>query len=97
MIRKALVTLAAIGVLSIPTAGSAAFRGGMGGQSFHGGMGGGFGARQSAMVGARAAFVPPGFHHGRKVGFGGHHVPPGWSHGHKVGWHGASMPPGLHR
>jgi hypothetical protein len=94
MIRKALVGLAAIGVLSIPTAGSAAFHGGMGGQSF---QGGGFSARQTAMVGTRAAFVPSGFHHGRKVGFRGSHVPPGWSHGRKVGWHHASMPPGLHR
>ena len=68
MMRKPLIALASIAVLSIPTAGSAAFHGGMGGQSFHGGMGGGFGARQSAMVGTRAAFVPPGFHQGRKVG-----------------------------
>jgi hypothetical protein len=97
MMRKALIALASIAVLSIPTAGSAAFHGGMGGRSFHGGMGGGFGARQSAMVGTRAAFVPSGFHHGHKIGFRGRHVPPGWSHGLKVGWHHASMPPGLHR
>jgi len=98
MMRKALIALAAIAVLSIPTAGSAAFHSGMGGRSFHDGMGGGFGApRQSAIVGTRAGFVPPGFHHGRKVGLQGRHVPPGWSHGRKVGWHHASMPPGLHR
>jgi hypothetical protein len=51
--------------------------------------------RHGAMVGARASFVPPGFHHGRKVGFERRAVPPGWSHGRKVGWHHQSMPPGL--
>ena len=40
---------------------------------------------------------PPGFGHGRKVGFRGQHHPPGWAHGGKVGWHHGSMPPGLRR
>src|SRR5262249_34400932 len=42
-------------------------------------------------------FTPPGFNHGRKVGWRGRHHPPGWSEGRKVGWHHASMPPGLRR
>jgi len=43
------------------------------------------------------ARTPPGFSHGRKVGWHGLHHPPGWSHGRKVGWHHGSMPPGLRR
>jgi hypothetical protein len=37
---------------------------------------------------------PPGFSHGRKLGWASA-GPPGWSHGRKVGWHGGHMPPGL--
>jgi Spy/CpxP family protein refolding chaperone len=40
---------------------------------------------------------PPGFHHGRKVGWHGQHHPPGWAHGRKVGWHHGTAPPGLRR
>ena len=45
----------------------------------------------------RAAFVPSGFSHGRKLGFASGHVPRGWSEGRKVGWHHGSRPPGLRR
>ena len=55
----------------------------------HVGAGGGGGhitARPVATVSARASVAPPGFHHGRKVGWEGRHHPPGWGHGRKVGW-----------
>jgi len=58
----------------------------------------GMGARANvgrSTVGARAQFVPSGFHQGRKVGWHGRHVPAGWSEGRKVGWHHHPMPPGL--
>jgi hypothetical protein len=51
---------------------------------------------QNSLV-TQVRFTPPGFTHGRKVGWHGRHHPPGWSQGRKVGWHHASMPPGLRR
>ena len=41
--------------------------------------------------------TPPGFSHGRKLGWGSAGRPPGWSHGKKTGWNGAGMPPGWSR
>jgi hypothetical protein len=61
------------------------------------------GVRQHAMVGVRAMVPPgsttgarsrglhhpPGWTHGRKIGWLGLHRPPGFSHGRKVAWHHA--------
>ena len=51
---------------------------------------------QNSLV-TQVRFTPPGFSHGRKVGWHSRHHPPGWSQGRKVGWHHGSMPPGLRR
>jgi hypothetical protein len=91
--RLAQFALAAVGLCMASNADAASI-----------GMGRGTGVGAGAMFGhtsgfamTRAAFVPRGLGHGRKLGFAGGHVPRGWSEGRKVGWHHGSRPPGLRR
>jgi hypothetical protein len=54
-------------------------------------------ARGRITLASHSTRTPPGFRHGRKMGWHGLHHPPGWAHGRKVGWHHGTVPPGLRR
>lgn len=86
MIKSALMgtfVVAAIGAVAVQTA-DAQGRG----------HGNGVGKAGGAFASTRFSSNPPGFSHGRKVGWVNGN-PPGWSHGRKTGWHNGIVPPGL--
>lgn len=63
-----------LAVASISTPSMARGRGGFG--HFHHGRGGHY-SRMAFHRGGRSGFFPPGWGHGRKIGWGGFHMPPG--------------------
>jgi hypothetical protein len=94
LLNPALAALAAV-LLAATAAGAATVKAGANANARVGGSR--ISAQEHAAVTTRTAFVPRGFHEGRKTGWHGRHMPPGWSEGRKTGWHHAGRPPGLSR